>query len=353
MKKFGQRILILICSAGAVGMVAASLGASSASADVGNAQEAVSENWSGYVAGQNNFSAVSGSWVQPTAKCDSGQSYSAFWVGLGGASGNNALEQTGTQADCSSNGQTDYYAWYELVPAAPVRLNLSISPGDHISARVGVSASNVTISLSDQTTGASVTKTLQMSSPDTSSAEWIAEAPSSCTQDGNCQPLPLADFGTVTFTNASATANGHTGPISDSDWQAQAVQLSGDGGGDGYVPTPVDYQSSSSGSAQPSSLSSNGSSFAVAWQSDSSQTTSPGGGSSGGSGYGDGGGYGGGGGYPGGGYPGDGGYPGSGGYGSGGGGYGSGGGGYGYGSGGYGGGYGPGGYSSAGDGWGY
>ena len=200
-----------------------------------------------------------------------------------------------------------------------------------------------------------MTKTLQMSSPDTSSAEWIAEAPSSCTQDGSCQPLPLADFGTVTFSNASATANGHTGPISDSEWQAQAVQLSGNGGTDGYLPTPVDYQSSSSGSAQPSSLTGNGSSFAVSWQSGSSQSSSSGGdGYSGGGGYGDGGsgypGGDGGSGYPGGGY----GYPGgSGGYG-----YPGGGGGYGYpgGSGGYGGGYGygaGGGYGSDGSGWGY
>ena len=153
MKTVVRRTLILICSAGAVGMVAAGLVASSASAAVENTQEAVSENWSGYVAGQNNFSSVSGSWVQPSAKCTSGQSYSAFWVGLGGASGNDALEQTGTQADCSGDGQTDYYAWYELVPSGPVKLNLAISPGDHIAARVSVSAVNVTVALSDQTTG--------------------------------------------------------------------------------------------------------------------------------------------------------------------------------------------------------
>ena len=39
-----------------------------------------------------------------------------------------------------------------------------------------------------------------MSNPDTSSAEWIAEAPSQCDGSGSCQPLPLADFGTVQFT---------------------------------------------------------------------------------------------------------------------------------------------------------
>ncbi len=189
--------------------------AASASADT-TGQEAVSQNWAGYVAGDSSsgtqFSSVSGSWVQPTAKCGSGQTYSAFWVGLGGSGDqSSALEQTGTQADCNADGSTDYYAWYELVPAAPVRLGLAIQPGDHIAAKVSVSGTNVTVSLSDQTSGQSTTKTLQMDSPDTSSAEWIAEAPSACDGSGSCQPLPLADFGTVQFTSATATANGHTG----------------------------------------------------------------------------------------------------------------------------------------------
>jgi len=222
----------------------------------------VSQNWAGYVAGGTQFSSVSGSWVQPTAKCGSGHTYSAFWVGLGGSgSASSALEQTGTQADCSADGTTEYYAWYELVPAAPVKLDLAIKPGDHISAKVSVSGTNVTVSLSDQTTGQSTTKTLQMDSPDTSSAEWIAEAPSACDGSGSCQPLPLSDFGTVQFTSASATAGGHTGPISDSNWSAQAVALGGSGVSD------VSYSSASgSAGASPSSLSSDGSSFSVAYQ---------------------------------------------------------------------------------------
>jgi hypothetical protein len=70
-----------------------------------------------------------------------------------------------------------------------------------------------------------VTKTLKMSNPDTSSAEWIAEAPSAESRGGSLQTLPLADFGTVTFTGASATSDGHTGPISDPNWSVQQVDL--------------------------------------------------------------------------------------------------------------------------------
>ncbi len=288
---------------------------------------AVSANWAGYVAQNNNFSSVSGSWVEPTAKCTSSSpTYSAFWVGIGGSSGQSqGLEQVGTQANCNASGATSYYAWYELVPAAPVNLDVAVKPGDHVTGKVTVNGTTVVVTLENTTTGQSATKTLQTDNIDTSSAEWIAEAPSACdgsggaSASGSCQPLSLADFGTVNFTNASATAGGHTGPINDSNWQTSAVQL--DGGAAGaqpYGPMGVSYDTGSSGTAQTSNLSSDGSSFSVAWQSgDSSstatQTSSGSGGGYGGGGYGgDGYGYGSGGyGYPGYGYD-----PGSYGYGS-------------------------------------
>ncbi len=254
-----------------------------------SSEQAASENWSGYVAGDTaggkQFSRVSGSWVEPTVSCNSGTGYDAFWVGLGGTSQQSqSLEQIGTQAACaggsSTSGQAQHFAWYELVPAGPVQLNLAIRPGDHISASVAVSGTNVTVSLADATTGQATTKTLQMSDPDTSTAEWIAEAPSACDQSGDCQTLPLADFGSVKFTSATATAGGHTGPISDSQWTAQPVQMSS---GSGFVSAGGDSQAA----AAPSGLSSDGSAFSVAWQDGS------GGGGGGGQGpYGDSGGQG-------------------------------------------------------------
>jgi Peptidase A4 family len=289
--------LFAILAAATTATVMVALAAATASADTVATQAAVSQNWAGYVAGGTRFSSLSGSWVQPAAKCASGQTYSAFWVGLGGSGQSSSvnqtdtqsstLEQTGTQADCTADGATDYYAWYELVPAAPVKFDLAIHPGDHIGAKVSVSGANVTMSLSNQTTGQSASKTAQLDSADTSSAEWIAEAPSACDGSGSCQTLPLADFGTVQFTGASATANGHTGSISDSNWSAQPVELGGSGVSD------VSYGSDvSSAGASPSSLSSDGSSFSVAYQFDSGASGTAGG--SGDNGYGDGGyGYGG------------------------------------------------------------
>jgi Peptidase A4 family len=316
---------LLVAAACALGAVPAS---AAAATDV---QQAASENWSGYVAGAasgKSFSSVSSSWVQPTASCTSGSGYAAFWVGLGGSgsdsasssaasaygggpgasagsrqstgsSQSEALEQAGTEANCSSSGQATYFAWYELVPAAPVRLGLTITPGDHITTRVGVSGTSVTLNLSDATSGQSITKTLTMSNPDTSSAEWIAEAPSSCGQSAtNCSPLPLANFGSVNFSGATATtSDGHTGPISDPAWTATDVALQGGLGEYGGPQFASD--TSSTASATPSSLSSDGESFSVAW-SDAASSSSTGVGAGSGYGYGSGDpGYGYGSGYPG------------------------------------------------------
>jgi hypothetical protein len=276
--------------------VACALGAVPAASAAADVQQATSENWSGYVVGGSTgssgtqYKTVSGSWVQPTAKCTSGSGYSAFWVGLGGAGQTEALEQDGTEANCSADGTASYYAWYELVPSAPVKVSMAVHPGDHITSKVTVSGTNVTVALNDTTTGGSFTRTLQMTNPDTTSAEWIAEAPSTCQQGlSSCTPLPLTDFGTVNFVNSSATTTGgHTGTISDSDWTASSVSLSAGASGSGFGDTQFASQQTGAG-ATPSSLSADGSSFSVAWSSDS--------------GYGGGDGYGYGGyGYPSGGY---------------------------------------------------
>jgi hypothetical protein len=255
---------------GAIALAAAP----AAPASTANVEKSVSSNWAGYVAGGSgattSFSSVSGSWVEPSVTVGAGDSYSVFWVGLGGSGGvTNALEQVGTEADYV-HGKAQYSAWYELVPNAPVKLQLTIRPGDGIYAQVSVSGTNVTVSLADQTTGQWAKQTLQMSNPDTASAEWIAEAPSTCDGSGSCQPLPLANFGTVQFDGATATANGHTGSITDPNWTAQAVRLNataneGGAAGPGFVSEQL------ADGAEPSTLSSDGSSFSVAYLASSSQ----------------------------------------------------------------------------------
>jgi hypothetical protein len=192
---------------------------------------AVSTNWAGYVdvpatAGAS-FSSVSGTWRQPAASCTAGrQTYSAEWVGLGGYSESaRSLEQIGTDADCTSAGRARYATWFELLPAAPVAVAIKVRAGDLVSASVTVKASHVTLRIRDLTTAARFTTTVRASGVDGSSAEWIVEAPSACASENRCRTLPLANFGVVSFSSATATARGHTGAIADPSWSATALEL--------------------------------------------------------------------------------------------------------------------------------
>jgi hypothetical protein len=270
------------------------LGVAASASAATDVQQAQSGNWSGYVAGaggSTTFKSVSASWVVPTAKCPSatGSTYSAFWVGLGGAGSADALEQAGIEANCAASGAASYYAWYELVPKAPVRVDLPVSAGDHVSTTVDVDGTSVSISLRNETTGQSFSRTLTMSDPDTSSAEWIAEAPSQCEggSTSDCTPLPLTDFGSVQFNSASATdSSGHTGSISDSTWNTAAVTLSPYESSLGFGGAGYSSSGGSSGGATPSSLSTAGSGFSVAYAADAGESQSGSAGyGSGGDGY--------------------------------------------------------------------
>jgi hypothetical protein len=197
------------------------------------AATAISTNWAGYVAvpatAGPRLSSVSGTWRQPAASCTAGrQTYSAEWVGLGGYSERaRSLEQIGTDADCTSAGRARYSTWFELLPAAPVGIPFKVRPGDLVSASVTVRRSHVTLRLSDLSSKARFSITVHAAAVDASSAEWIVEAPSACASASasRCRTLPLADFGVVSFTNATATAGGRTAAIGDPSWAATALEL--------------------------------------------------------------------------------------------------------------------------------
>ena len=189
-----------------------------------------STNWSGYAVHGNGvtYRTVQGSWRQPSATCTRGFStYSSYWVGIGGYSETSrALEQIGTETDCSAEGQASLSAWYELVPANPVQLMLAVHPGDLIRAKVTVSGRRVLLSLYDATRKQGFSKIRTASQIDTRSAEWIVEAPSECVGQSACQTLPLANFGSTSFTGVSGTSStGHSGGISDAAWQATKIKL--------------------------------------------------------------------------------------------------------------------------------
>jgi hypothetical protein len=169
-----------------------------------------SANWSGYDDSTDGpFTSVTASWVQPTIR-NAGATFTdaAFWVGLDGDN-SDTVEQIGTEG--YSEGVVGYDAWYEMYPAAPVPLDMSIRSGDAITASVSESGAVFTLSLVDHTTAVSY-QTMQMMDvpPALASAEVIAEAPTD--EDGNV--VALADFGTMTFTGCAFDGE----PISAYDW---------------------------------------------------------------------------------------------------------------------------------------
>ncbi len=235
-----------------------------------------SANWSGYVASRPGlkFRAISAHWTQPTVTCADGRTAVASpWIGLGGYHRTSqALEQIGTDAQCSASGRASYSAWYELVPAASRTIRMTISPGDQISASVQARGRLVRLHLANATTGATFTATISASVVDVTSADWIVEAPSECVGGvdvNSCRTLPLANFGTAGFTAARATTlAGHSGTIADAAWSRAVIRLApaagarfvggGPGGPGGRFQDAV-----SAAGATPGALSAGGSAFEV------------------------------------------------------------------------------------------
>jgi hypothetical protein len=161
-----------------------------------------STNWSGYaVSGHGLYKSVSSTWTQPSVNClQTPTGYSSFWVGLDGDT-TNTVEQTGTEADCSSGSPT-YYGWYEMYPKFPVNYTNPVAPGDSMSASVTTNgAGGFQLTLTDRTKGWTRSVSARLKRAKLGSAEVIAEAPSS---SGGV--LPLADFNKVGF--SAATVNG-------------------------------------------------------------------------------------------------------------------------------------------------
>ena len=216
-----------------------------------------STNWSGYAVTGSTGSVTDakGSWIVPAIQgsCSATNQYSSFWVGIDGYN-SGTLEQTGTDSDCQGGSPT-YYAWYEFYPHTSfIFSGLTIHPGDKISAEAHFSGRSFTVTITDTTTGQSASKSSRVNSAQRSSAEWIAEAPSS-----SGRVLPLADLGAASFgtdnTGISstnfATINGSTGAI----------------GSFGSVNIHQITMVTSGGAtkASPSALSADGTSFTVKW----------------------------------------------------------------------------------------
>jgi hypothetical protein len=226
---------------------------------VDNVTVSESTNWSGYAVTGSSFTNAKGSWTIPTVNCTkTPNTYAAFWVGIDGWT-SSTVEQTGTDSDC--DGKTpSYYAWYEFYPAGSVLISsVAVSPGNKISAEVVYSGTEFTITITNETTGKSFSKKGRVSGAARSSAEWIAEAPC-CTNAGGI--LPLADFGTVDFGDDYTGISG-TNDATDSSVSGQISAFGGD-----VNEAIMVNGSTGADEAVPSSLTSDGTSFTVTWDSE-------------------------------------------------------------------------------------
>jgi hypothetical protein len=175
-------------------------------------------NWSGYAAtGANgSVSYVEGTWTVNAVTGSSGE-YVAVWVGIDGFD-SSTVEQLGTLAYITSSGfgrhattVAEYYAWVEMYPAGMQIVGGAVQAGDTITASVqwagGTSYKLYMVDNNPRTgwTYGPVAWT-GSSSAEQNSAEWIVEAPSS-----GRGILPLADFGTESFSQCNATIAGQNG----------------------------------------------------------------------------------------------------------------------------------------------
>ena len=216
---------------GAIGLLSFSSSASGIAVAPVDFSVVQSSNWSGYVdttsSNTQTFTNVVGSWQVPAVTAPaSGSTYSAFWVGLDGW-GNSTVEQLGTSSFYTSSGAY-YYAWYEMFPQLSIPITtMAVSPGDWMNASVQYQGNNnYRLTMEDTTTGSLFTIDQTSNFGLRSSAEWIAESPGI-----NGSLSSLANYGTTTFTGASATMNGtDTGGIS-SFANYSAVQLVSSNGG--------------------------------------------------------------------------------------------------------------------------
>jgi len=246
-----------------------------------------SSNWSGYAVNGSagSVTSASGSWIVPTVSGGMGTAYSAFWTGIDGFS-SSTVEQIGTIAQSSSafgfrgsRTTVAYYAWYEFYPSesiieittatTPSGAPATVKPGDSIFAEVTyVSGDTFTLTINDKTEGWTFITTGSQPGAAESSAEWIAEAPSSSTG-----VLPLADFGRVYYGNdytstaltCYATVNGVSGSIGSflhgssvaSSTDVQSLTMASEMGFGRYIFIVPE--------ATPSALSSDGTSFSITW----------------------------------------------------------------------------------------
>ncbi|HYA24974.1 MAG TPA: G1 family glutamic endopeptidase [Terriglobales bacterium] len=213
----------------------------------------------GYAVTGTEFTNVLGSWVVPPYHCtQTPNTYSSFGVVMDGyPDTNKTFEGVGTASNCVGTNH-QYYAWYEFANTGGVLSgkipSFAVKGGDLISAEVSYANSVFTVTISNITEGLFYEKSATVPGAQRSSADWVV-----LKEYLDDVLLPLMDFGKVSsgfdYTSVTdtdwATDSSTTGPISDFSGKVHKITMVSTGGVT---------------EATPSTLTTDGSSFAVNWK---------------------------------------------------------------------------------------
>jgi len=166
-----------------------------------------SSNWAGAVLVGTGYTSVTGTFTVPTPTTTGSGS---AWVGIDGDTCGTAILQTGIDWTKSGSSIT-YDAWYEWYPDYAYDFSgITLAAGNTIKVTVTATSKTAgTAVIENVTTGKTVTHSFSGEGSEGSlceyNAEWIVED-----FDENGSEVTFADFGTVTFTGASAVKSGTT-----------------------------------------------------------------------------------------------------------------------------------------------
>ncbi|CAG8949138.1 hypothetical protein HYFRA_00004760 [Hymenoscyphus fraxineus] len=170
-----------------------------------------SGNWAGAVLIGTGYTSVTGTFTVPSpTTAGSGSA----WVGIDGDTCGTAILQTGIDWTRSGSRVT-YDAWYEWYPDYAYNFNgISLAAGNVVTVTVTANGkAGGTATIHNQSSGQTVTHTFSneasLGSLCEYNAEWIVED-----FDSGGSQVSFANFGTVSFTGASAVKSGQTVGVS-------------------------------------------------------------------------------------------------------------------------------------------
>ncbi|KAH9847718.1 aspergillopepsin [Lenzites betulinus] len=170
-------------------------------------QDQITVNWAGaaLIANTATYKSVTGTFTVPTPReppGGTGEHSATAWVGIDGDTCGSAILQTGVNFKIN-NGRVTYDAWYEWFPAPLIAFTgISFSAGNSVTLSVtATSKTSGTATIVNHSTGQTVSHTFSgQPALCQENAEWIVE---DLSVGGGL--APFANFGTVTFTGATAT----------------------------------------------------------------------------------------------------------------------------------------------------